>query len=81
MPAFVLKVWEMLLTCFLVKYELQTTFSEKAILLKLRYSEFSVVSVSSIYHSDSVIHTYIFFRSFSLMGYYKTLNRVPCAIQ
>ena len=49
---------------------------------------FKKTEVSLIYHdsgvqqSDSVIHMYIFFfRFFSLIGYCKILNIVPCAIQ
>ena len=39
--------------------------------------------VSAVQQSDSAIHTYIsiFFRFFSLIGYYKILSIVPCAIQ
>ena len=42
------------------------------------------VLVSSAQQSDSAMHMYIyifFFRFFSIMGYYKMLNIVPCAIQ
>ena len=45
---------------------------------------YSVVLVSSVQQSDSVIHMYIYifsFRFFSLIGYYKILSVVPCAIQ
>ena len=40
----------------------------------------SVVLVSGIQHSDSVRHKYVslLFRFFSLIGYYKILNIVPC---
>ena len=44
----------------------------------------SNVLVSGVQQSDSVIHICIylfFFRFFSIMGYYKILNTVPCAIQ
>ena len=38
--------------------------------------------VSVIQQSDSLIHTYLFFfRLFSLIGYYKTLSTVSCAMQ
>ena len=40
--------------------------------------------VSGVQHSDSVIYISIyisFFRFFSLIGYYKILSIVPCAIQ
>ena len=42
--------------------------------------------VSGIQKSDSVIHIHIdiyifFFRFFSIIGYYKILNKVLCAIQ
>ena len=40
--------------------------------------------VSGVQQSDSVIHLYMylfFFRLFSIIGYYKILNIVPCAIQ
>ena len=39
------------------------------------------VLVSSAQQSDSAMHMYIyifFFRFFSIMGYYKMLNIVPC---
>ena len=47
---------------------------------------YNVVLISGIQQSDSVIHTYIyiyifFFRFFSIIGYYKILSIVPCAIQ
>ena len=38
------------------------------------------VLVSSVQKIDLVIHIY-FFRFFSLMGYYKILSIIPCAIQ
>ena len=41
---------------------------------------YHVVLVSGIKQSDSVIYIY-FFRLFSIIGYYKILNVVPCAIQ
>ena len=50
---------------------------------------YNVVLVSGVQHSDSVIHAYIhiyiylyifFFRFSSIIGYYKILSRVPCAI-
>ena len=40
--------------------------------------------VSGVQQSDSVIHigVYIYiFRFFSIIGYYKILNIVPCAVQ
>ena len=44
--------------------------------------------VSGIQHSNSFIHTHthththtLFFKVFSLIGYYKILSIVPCAIQ
>ena len=44
---------------------------------------YNVVLVSGVQQSDSVIHIIysFFFRFFSLIGYPRTLNRVPCAIQ
>ena len=47
---------------------------------------YNVVLVSGIQQSDSVIRIYIkicifFFRFFSIIGYYKILRIVPCAIQ
>ena len=43
---------------------------------------YNVVLVSGIQHSDSVIYINIkLFRFFSLIGYYKILSIVPCAIQ
>ena len=47
-------------------------------------SIYNVVLVSGVQHSDSVIctHTCLFFsRFFSIIGYYRVLSRVPCAIQ
>ena len=41
----------------------------------------NIVLVSGVQQSDSVIHVYIFFIFFSVIGYYKTLNIVPSAIQ
>ena len=38
-----------------------------------------IYSVSGVQQSDSNI--YSFFRFFSITGYYKILNIVPCAIQ
>ena len=41
-----------------------------------------VVLISAVQQSDSVVYAYIsFFRFFSLIGYYKILSIVPCAIQ
>ena len=37
--------------------------------------------VSGIQQSDSVIHMYYFSYSFFIIGYCKTLNIVPCAIE
>ena len=40
--------------------------------------------VSGVQQSDAVIHIHsylVFFKLFSLVGYYKILSRVPCAIQ
>ena len=46
------------------------------------YMIYNVVLVSAIQLSDSVIHIHLFFfRFFPHIGYYKILNRVPCAIQ
>ena len=44
---------------------------------------YSVVFVSDVQQNDSVIHTYIsiFFRFFSLIGYSKISNIVPCTVQ
>ena len=49
---------------------------------------YNVVLVSYVQQSDSVIHIHththihvFFFRFFSLIGYYKTLNIVPCVIR
>ena len=39
---------------------------------------YNIVSVSIIHQNDSV--KYIFFRFFSIIGYYKILNTVLCAI-
>ena len=53
----------------------------KKIELQLIYN---IMLVSSVQDRDSVIHTYVspfFFRFFSLIGYYKILSIVPCAIQ
>ena len=49
-------------------------------------SWFEKLLISRVQQSDSVIpthkHTHIFFfRFFSITGYYKTLNIVPCAVQ
>ena len=47
-----------------------------------KYLVYNVVLVSGI-QSDSFIYIYIFFffRFFSIVGYYKILSIVPCAIQ
>ena len=49
------------------------------------YLIYSIVLVSGIQQSDSVmyvcVYIYIYFRLFSITGYYKILNIVPCAIQ
>ena len=51
---------------------------KKCIEVQLIYN----VSLLGVLQSGSVTCTYIcFFRFFSLMGYYKTLRKVPCAIQ
>ena len=49
---------------------------------------YNVVLVSSVQQNDSVIHIYVasqlarfFFRFFSIIGYYKILSIVSCAIQ
>ena len=43
---------------------------------------YNVVLLSSVQQSASFIHIYIFFfRLFSIIGYYKILNIVPCATQ
>ena len=41
---------------------------------------FNVVLVLGVQQSDSVLHTYMsmFFRFFSLIGYYRLLSIVPC---
>ena len=44
------------------------------------YLLYDVVFISGIQHSDSVLYVF-FFRFFSLIGYYKILSRVPCAMQ
>ena len=44
------------------------------------YLIYDVVFISGIQHSDSVLYVF-FFRFFSLIGYYKILSRVPCAMQ
>ena len=41
---------------------------------------YNIVLVSGVQQSDSVIYI-CFFRLFSIIGYYKILNIVPCAIQ
>ena len=46
------------------------------------YLIYNIVLVSGRQHSDSFIQAYLFFfRFFSLIGYYKILSIVPCAIQ
>ena len=44
---------------------------------------YTIVLVSGVQQSDSVLHkhTSIYFRFFSLTGYYKVLSIVLCAIQ
>ena len=44
---------------------------------------YNVVLVLCVQQSDSVMHTYMsmFFRLFMLIGYYKILSIVPCAMQ
>ena len=42
---------------------------------------YKVVLVSGIQKNDSVTHNFFFRFLFSHIGYYKILNRVPCAIQ
>ena len=39
-----------------------------------------LVLISGVQQSDSVIHIY-FFRLFSIRGYSKILNIIPCALQ
>ena len=46
----------------------------------LKYSWFIVPLVSGIQYNDSNIYMCILFQIFSIMGYYKILNIVPCAI-
>ena len=41
---------------------------------------YSIMLVSVVQQNDPVIHIQ-FFRFFSIVGYYKTLNIVPCAVQ
>ena len=46
------------------------------------YCSILIYSVSSEQQSDSVIYACLFsFRFFSIIGYYKILNIVPCAKQ
>ena len=40
---------------------------------------YNIVFVSGVHQNDSVI--YIYFRLFSIIGYYNVLNIVPCVIQ
>ena len=42
---------------------------------------YSVVLISGVQHSDSVLHVCVYSFFFSLIGYYKTLSTVSCAIQ
>ena len=44
----------------------------------LKYSWFTIRSISTVQRSDSVIHLYVLF---SIMVYYRILNIVSCAIQ
>ena len=37
--------------------------------------------VSAVQQSESVIYIPSYFRFYSYVGYYKELNRVPCALQ
>ena len=57
----------------------QRDFLKNFIEIQLIYN---VVLVSGLQQSDSVICICtFFFRFFSIIGYYKILSRVPCAIQ
>ena len=42
---------------------------------------YNVALVSGVQQSDSVLYISVFFRFFSLIGSYKILSIVPCAIQ
>ena len=42
---------------------------------------YNVVLVSAVQQSESVLYVYIVFRLSSIIGYYKILNIVPCAVQ
>lgn len=47
---------------------------------------YNIVLVSDVQQSDLIIHIYVytsvfFFSFFSIIGYYKIANIVPCAIQ
>ena len=39
------------------------------------------VKVSGVQQSDSVSDIYIYIQIFSIIGYYKILNIVPCTVQ
>ena len=41
----------------------------------------NIVLVSGVQHRDSLCTHTFFFRFFSLIGYYKILSMVPCALQ
>ena len=42
----------------------------------------NTISASDVQHSDSVIHVCVYIvKFFSLLGYYRISNIVPCAIQ
>ena len=50
----------------------------KSVFFLIEVLIYNIVLVSGVQQSDSVIYAYLsFFRSFSLIGYYKILNIVP----
>ena len=66
-------------------------FKGKTLLYYYYFFKWSLINlpimlVSGVWQSDSVIHTHThthicIFRFFSLVGYYRILNIVPCAVQ
>ena len=58
-----------------VSFQIPTSFLKK-FLIEIEF----IYSVSGIQQSDSVMYMF-FFRFFSLIGYYKILSIVLCAIQ
>ena len=78
-----------IIMCLLSKYAVLILASLKILsvffllLLKIQLI-YNVVFVSGLQQSDWAIHTHthtFFSRFFSMIGYYKILNIVPCAIQ